>query len=251
MPNKFRNPEAALGALVGFSLSLGVWGWIDSYGPTQRQKDECYEAAKKTGQKSDECTSFWERATHDPIAFFTLILAVSTIGLWGATALLYRAGERQFRLAREEFLSTHRPKIRIKAVFVMNQFVNYEEQIVIRVVCVNAGATDATLVSYGIIPMVIPNGTPLPPDLKIPNIPVQSAIPSGIAISLQDYFYAITENEEVRMRREEANLYCLGYLHYLDGLGLSRLTSFCRRLVIEGSRGRFVATNDSDYEYAD
>jgi hypothetical protein len=253
MLNRFRIPEAALGALVGFCLSLGVWGWIDSYGPTERQKDECYEAAKKTGQKGDECKSFWERTTYDPIAFFTLVLAISTAGLWVATALLYRAGERQFRLAREEMLSTHRPKIRIKAVFLMNQIVGHDEPIIIRVACVNTGATDAALVSYGISLMVIPRGVALPPDWKIPNVPVQCPLPNGITVALPDFCDSITAEQEIRVRHAESDLYCLGYLHYWDGLGRSRMTAFCRRFAFDATarRGRFVATNDPDYEYAD
>jgi hypothetical protein len=96
---KYRNAELALGALFGAALLAGVWGWHNSYTLTEKQKDECYEGAKKTGQKSDECKTFWERTTSDPIALFTLVLAVSTVGLWVATIFLYRAGEKQIAIA--------------------------------------------------------------------------------------------------------------------------------------------------------
>lgn len=44
---------------------------------------------------------FLERTTSDPVALFTLILAISTIGLSLATIKLYRAGERQIRIAKD------------------------------------------------------------------------------------------------------------------------------------------------------
>src|SRR5207249_4723879 len=100
---------------------VGVLGWQAAYAPTERQKQVCYEATKKTGHKTEECESFWERTTTDPVALFTLILAISTVGLWGATIFLYRAGQDQLRLAREtidfarlEFNATHRPKLVVR-----------------------------------------------------------------------------------------------------------------------------------------
>jgi hypothetical protein len=95
------NPEMTIGFLVATLFWFGVVGWETSYSPTEKQKEECYDAAKKTGFKADECKTFWERTTSDPIALFNLVLAFSTVGLWVATISLYRAGERQIAVARE------------------------------------------------------------------------------------------------------------------------------------------------------
>jgi hypothetical protein len=65
---------------------------------------------------------------------FTGILAVSTVGLWGATIGLYFTGEKQINVAKEtadtagrqiglaeqQFISANRPKLRTKAVWLMN-----------------------------------------------------------------------------------------------------------------------------------
>jgi hypothetical protein len=95
------NPEIAIGFLVATLFWMGVIGWQTSYSPTEKQKDECYDAAKKIGYKLDECKTFWEKTTSDPIALFNLILAFSTVGLWVATISLYRAGEKQIAVAKE------------------------------------------------------------------------------------------------------------------------------------------------------
>jgi hypothetical protein len=114
-----------LGALLASAILGGFWGWSARYAPTAKQKEECYDAAKQSGQKSDECKTFWERTTSDPVDLFTLVLAASTIGLWVATIALYIAAEKAARSARDaldlanrEFLSTHRPRIVVREMFV-------------------------------------------------------------------------------------------------------------------------------------
>jgi hypothetical protein len=91
---KRTNPEIILGFFVATIFWVGIVGWQSAYSPTEKQKDECYETAHKTGYKTDECKSFWERTTSDPVALFNLILAISTVGLWSAAISLYRAGDR-------------------------------------------------------------------------------------------------------------------------------------------------------------
>jgi hypothetical protein len=92
---KWLRAEVVLGFFLASIFWAGVLGWQAAYAPSEIEKRECYEAAKRAGHKTDECKTFWERATSDPVALFTLVLAFSTIGLWVATVGLYFAGERQ------------------------------------------------------------------------------------------------------------------------------------------------------------
>ncbi|HWN49836.1 MAG TPA: hypothetical protein VNO18_08430 [Xanthobacteraceae bacterium] len=96
---RFRIPELVLGALFATIFWAGILGWQASYAPTERQKEECYATAQKTGHKTEDCKTLWERTTTDPISLFTLVLAISTIGLWGATIALYFTGEKQIAIA--------------------------------------------------------------------------------------------------------------------------------------------------------
>jgi hypothetical protein len=79
------NPEIALGFLIGTLLWIGVLGWQASYSPTDSEKHQCEEAASNSVHKAEECKSLWGRTTSDPVAFFTFVLSVSTIGLWIVT----------------------------------------------------------------------------------------------------------------------------------------------------------------------
>jgi hypothetical protein len=100
--------EIALGFLIASVFWAGVPGWQAAYAPTDAEKQKCYEAAHNAGHKNEECKSFWEKTTSDPVALFTLVLAISTIGLWVATVFLYRAGEKQFQHARRSAASQSR-----------------------------------------------------------------------------------------------------------------------------------------------
>jgi hypothetical protein len=98
---KYRNAELFLGALFASMFWAGIWGWTDSYALTEKQKQECYDTAKKGTAKTEECKTFWERTTSDPISLFTFGLFVFTGALVAATYALYRAGEKQIALAKE------------------------------------------------------------------------------------------------------------------------------------------------------
>ena len=111
------HPEIGLGFLIATLFWIGILGWATSYAPTASEKEACYQAAAKSGRTTEECKSFWEKTTSDPVAMFTLVLAVSTIGLWFATVGLYVGDRRQFKLARDEFISSHRPQLRLKHIW--------------------------------------------------------------------------------------------------------------------------------------
>ena len=94
--------EIVFGFLIGSVFWTATLGWQAAYAPTDVEKQKCYDAAHKAGHKSEECKTVWEKTTSDPVAFFTLVLAISTVGLWTATIGLYVAGERQLAHAQVE-----------------------------------------------------------------------------------------------------------------------------------------------------
>jgi hypothetical protein len=97
----FANPGIAFGFALASVFWVAVLGWQAAYAPSEVEKRQCEEAAHKSGFKSEECKTIWERTTTDPVAFFTFWLVVFTGGLGVSTVMLWRAGERQIELARE------------------------------------------------------------------------------------------------------------------------------------------------------
>jgi len=75
------NPEISLGFVIASLFWIAVLGWQSSYSLPENEKQRCYEEAKKPGHKDEECKTFWERTTSDPIAFFTFTLSIVTLAL--------------------------------------------------------------------------------------------------------------------------------------------------------------------------
>jgi hypothetical protein len=102
---KWLNPELALGFLVATILGAAVLGWQSSYAPTEMEKQQCYEAATKAGHKTEECKSLWEKATSDPVAFFTFVLCIMTAGLVGSTIALWKTTKTAIETAERTTLA--------------------------------------------------------------------------------------------------------------------------------------------------
>src|SRR6185437_10531726 len=58
---------------------------------------------------------------HELIAGFTIVLALSTIGLWLSTRHLWEVTKAAVDLANKEFLSSHRPRMRLKHAWFTDQ----------------------------------------------------------------------------------------------------------------------------------
>jgi hypothetical protein len=94
------NPEIPFGFLLASLFWIGVLGWQSSYSLTGTEKQKCYEEATKTGHKSGECKSFWERTTSDPVAFFTFTLTVVTLALGAISVRQFHYLKRSDATAR-------------------------------------------------------------------------------------------------------------------------------------------------------
>jgi hypothetical protein len=101
---------------------------------------------------------------------FTILLAVFTGRLWFSTEKLWKITNDSVGLARDEFLSTHRPKIRIKHLW-LTQDIWGKEQITVSLGIVNNGTSVATLNTVGIRFVIVRAGRPIPFDPSIPDIP--------------------------------------------------------------------------------
>jgi len=200
------------------------------------------------------------------LAIFTAVLAISTIGLW-FTAVW--SGRKQFRqtqdsiaLTRDEFLSTHRPKIRVKHV-VLSTPLWQGERLAVKVVLVNNGTTDAFIAEWGCKFIIQEKGRMLPalPEIARRETPriTEGKLSPGISLELSDVSdgTVLTDDDNTGIRKRSCELFCLGYVHYLDSVRRVRTTAFCRVLNFpqfpktHEDTGRFRVCPDSDYEYED
>ncbi|MGB9113906.1 hypothetical protein [Bradyrhizobium sp.] len=273
--------EIVLGFLIGTIFWAAILGWQAAYTATDAEKQKCHDAAERSGSKSKECKSFWERTTSDPVAFFTFWLAISTVGLGISTVLLWAAGEKQFRharrtsiiqsrdmkasidLARSEFISSHRPKIRIKHVWLVA--LGSDQPVTVDIVYANVGDTKAVISDIGMDFNVINTDARLPPDMTAPGRPYVSYPECGLGTTVRTGNVSSLgrlNDERIEAIRTGAKLLCcFGFVEYSDNGPLEtrkiRRTAFCRIFkpsarAIDGM-GRFVksAEPDPDYEYED
>jgi hypothetical protein len=216
----------------------------------EAQERERIAQADRNKEKTDaDIVKYTEQ-----LALFTKGLFFATVALFIATVGLLVAGERQLRLANNEFLSTHRPALRIKHVWLMTNLW-HDRPIAIRIIYVNNGTAEATMTDYGIRLIVLKAGRLLPADIEITPVGIQGRLLSGQSLKLPDTPHGLSDEEESAIRNGKANLYCVGFLHYQDGAKRLRTTSFCRVLKLADhprqDTGRFsvVSGADADFEY--
>jgi hypothetical protein len=202
----------------------------------------------------------------DRLGRYTLWLVITTAGLVIATAVLGavaiwqgRLLRGQIQLAREEFISTHRPRLRVsnfdthspgdirqgREPFKQNETVAGQFYIT------NVGGTTAIVTAIGCwvnwwtgsLPRVRPY------EGKDPNTRIQSSLAPGQSMPI------LFNSEEplpqdigsIRQRSSGWGLYVLGWIEYRDVMGYRRRTEFCREWRPETQR--YAPVNDNDYEY--
>lgn len=212
------------------------------------------------------------------IAWFNFSLSHSTKQLWREARVARRIALRNVRAARasaeaaqasadamrDEFMSTHRPRLRVKHVVLTSEIWDGEE-IEIKLIIVNAGNTHARIIECSVVTVAVPKGRELPGRPEYPFNsrfkPAAETLPSG-----KTYIFprlkrghVLTDADNTGLRNGSLSLYRYGFVEYLD-LGVSprlKTTAFCRVLVVPMRPtsyvdiGRFVLHIDPDYEYAD
>ena len=244
---------------------ISALGWLTSYAPTDPEKEACYQAAAKSGRSTDECKTFWEKATSDPVALFTLVLALSTLGLWGATIGLYRAGNRQFRLARDEFVSSLRPEMRLKHIWFTRDLGDIwnGDPIELNLDVVNSGNGAGFVRQFAFETLLIPVGERLPqrPPYNEPgafHFAINILLESGITVprTVCDG-RTLSPRDIADIRSGAVRLYFVGTIEYWDAASRARQTAFCRYLRCSNHPApganivRIETEDDPEYEWKD
>jgi hypothetical protein len=192
----------------------------------------------------------WDNASHDNVvAFGTILIAVFTYVLYRSTSKLWEAGEKQFKLARDEFISTHRPKL------IVRQFVLAKpvpgEVIKVEFSIVNIGATEA-IWRYIAVEVALWNGqyweAPGLDHIVKPTSmpPLKNGQRAGMTIQSR---FNITADQIAAIEQKKLIICAVGEFTYADAVGTQRRTSFRRNYDLASDM--FIASPYSEHEYQD
>jgi len=178
-------------------------------------------------------------------------------------------------LARDEFLSTHRPKLRIKHLWFASadgaaftdEPIKSGVPLVVRIDAVNVGSAVANITFINYSTLILPLGERLPqrPPYDAPDAPRFPVSPthslrSGITFTAPISDGRVLTSEEHRqIRNGDSRLWFVGTIEYWDNAfpahlrqsAFCRYLAFTRRPASDADAGRFEIEKDPDYEYED
>jgi hypothetical protein len=189
-----------------------------------------------------DVSGFIVRTFSDPIAFFTLWIAVFTL-------VLAIVSIRQGAQIRREFVATFRPRVAIRELEYVYADEDKEE---IRYTIVNKGESPATIVSVNLAAFTQSPRIPLPavPTYNVPTTFVKPIVLNpGTSVRLTYYAKKPLDRTLLLPGVLLQVLFFLGYMDYKDDNRIPRRIAFCRRYNAETRR--FEVVDDPDYEYAD
>jgi hypothetical protein len=186
------------------------------------------------------------------VAIATIFIAAFTFNLKRSTDRLWKAGKKQIRLARDEFDATHRPRLAIRRVWAQlatNEAVNIEFTIV------NTG--EAPIVSWiwnaqillldvlGEVHFILTY------DSKTQKSQVGPLeVGEGRVTTFVDHV-SLDPSDFLKISRKSKFLHIVGFVAYVDKVGVTRRTGFFRFYDPDVHRFRLVYDSEYELEYQD
>lgn len=257
-----------MGFALGASFFFGMYGRnVTESGITAHHEQKAAnETTKSKKDEADEAIAFYTLW----LMAFTGILAIATIGLGGATLLLYLTGEKQFRFAIRS--SVRQLAATNKSIKISERALTELEAPVIQLKVVNPGLnlTDNegrfafAFENHGRSPAhilefaedivaVAPGIFPPPPDRKVKR---GRGMPYGIISppggQSEEFGIPIVRSQLTGPRAgpnrtEYRYLYFVGYVTYADIFGGIFTVGFC--LLYDPPRARWAFRGDERYNY--
>lgn len=215
----------------------------------------------------------WAADNHDAIealsalgsVIFSVVLTGSTVLLWVATNKQARITNDALKLSRDEFVSTWRPKLRVRNIVVSRTPKDRELQetfmpgkaLECRFYISNVGGTPTRITeAFGMafqsqvdLPMARPY------EGKGGNLVIPAkAIRPGQSVPMQFVSdWAMDESSRTIGARTigHQRLFVMGWIVYVDDIGIERRTAFCREFKrkTDWDGGRFNIVKNPDYEH--
>jgi hypothetical protein len=246
----------ALALFFAGAVGMEIWQSSGKPRPSSSQPPTQIAAANNEHETNPKTIEERQQTSEEALAyytkwlmFFTAVLAVATAGLGYVTT-------RQLHLARAEYISTHRPRIVLRDVYLIADTIHYT--------LVNLGGTPATIIQSCISDEFVEDGMrwkPLwPAAFEGPTTrltfsggesrDLQHPLTSGVG-------FAIRFPDSLRIGIENrpgvtGKVYFIGALIYEDSLGMKRRSIFRRRWNPDSlTFVRLTPEQERDHEYAD
>jgi hypothetical protein len=247
--------KRALGALLlGFVLLLvGAWslGWIPTYAKyceyhaqTDHEKCTTYQvtivAIRYIGW-------FLDASAPAITAIATAVIGYFTYTLYTTCTEQARLTRAAIKLARQEFIATHRPRIVVR--FIQGPFATDDGYQFVWLTLVNIGETPAKIESIGSdLARRVGRGGWLPPGIGADLKPVVTTLETGDRLVMEVKAHAPL-NDAMRFENSFNNveLCAVGRIQYRDENGRLLETGFLR---VE-SDGGFIPSKNTEDEYQD
>jgi len=245
---------------IGFLVYVALWCVLGELGLFHLIYADCYNDNLQNPQVCEQYHFFfWIVHLMDGhegffVGAFTAILALFTYFLNSSTDKLWKAGKDQLAvikdqidLARKEFISTHRPRLKVQLIFNDRWQENECPEGIVKVV--NFGDTDAIVISFGID--VFPRiGIHEKARFKLIDNPHYEVITPSHSFDFKFKSGNRLPTRDVDARGE-IQICMVGRIIYQDKSNIIRATNFFR--VYDPITARFIhATEDDryrDWEY--
>jgi hypothetical protein len=184
-------------------------------------------------------------------ALATIAIAGFTLTLWRATTEQGRLTRDALKLARDEFIASHRPRLRVYAFEVSDRDLPHDRPVCVLFRAQNIGETAARISKVeGTIFISPRNNVPLEPGKPFRftlnlDIALQSGEPEQFSIENGP---VVTEHDATSIYAGQTPLVCIGRVTYLDDNGINRELGFCRKFSFRPYGSETV--NNPEYEYA-
>jgi hypothetical protein len=185
----------------------------------------------------------------DPVnltAISTVVIAVFTIVLALVGYFQARLIRKTIDLARQEFIATHRPKIKFHTAEITRRVNEGDDvnRIGASILCFNVGESVAKNVE---VRGQIFAGSNFAVDVQRPKVKTFSEVLSGDKLRAEiNSDYPVVD--VASGKRRGVDYHCIGWIAYWDENGLRRETGFCLRAEFS-DRDRWVSAGKPEYEY--
>lgn len=185
-------------------------------------------------------------------AIATVFIAFFTLTLWNATSEHSRITDRVLRLARDEFISTHRPRLRVRGIL----FEGFSNAEIGRawIYVANVGVNDAFNIRFDAVFAQRDGNVRKPPwaeNLSPDNRHGPQTLTGGKRDTYEPSIAAdLMPFEAGEIRKETRTLLLIGRIHYSDAIGTERQAGF--GWSYDPSTGEFRKPKGEDeYNYED